>query len=580
MVKNGFLHCHSTYSLYDSPVLPNELVKKAKDMGAQFVTLTDHGTMLGIEPFMQAGKEFGINTIPGVEVYLENREHIILLAKNYDGYLSISHAMRDANWVEVKMGETKKTYALIPPEVLESFRGNSNVIATSACVAGPISKILLHDVKIDRKLNHYYQKEGLSDLKSAAKEYQAAAKGYKNAGQEIKDNKTEISQLKKYTTKSFAKKIEKERANTCQMSLFEDSAESKVKSMENLRDTAIDRIAFLEKRNQELDSEKKAFQRTKNATKQKYDKFRKHMAKINELSKEKKGKDALYNEALQYARHLKSIFPNFFIELQYHGVNDEAYAMPIVAKIAKEIGVPVIAGNDAHMLDNSENSVKARQILRYNYFSKHEEISDSDWELYLKSDEELSGALLKIFDEETVNEAMDNLSVLNECHVVIPEDPHYPKIKDGESFDELLEKARQKRIEKGQWNEEYEQRLQHEMAVIKQMGYVDYHLVVRDFCNMGRIMGVIPRNMVNHAPRNFAKVVEWIKNKGYKTGVGIGPGRGSAAGSLVCNMLGITNIDPIKYGLLFERYLNPERVSMPEQSRASDVNSMTQRCHL
>ena len=103
------------------------------------------------------------------------------------------------------------------------------------------------------------------------------------------------------------------------------------------------------------------------------------------------------------------------------------------------------------------------------------------------------------------------------------------------------------------------------MAVIKQMGYVDYHLVVRDFCNMGRIMGVIPRSMVNHAPRNFAKVEEWIMNKGYKTGVGIGPGRGSAAGSLVCNMLGITNIDPIKYGLLFERYLNPERVSMPEQ---------------
>lgn len=259
MVKNGFLHCHSTYSLYDSPVLPNELVKKAKDMGAQFVTLTDHGTMLGIEPFMQAGKEFGINTIPGVEVYLENREHFILLAKNYDGYLSISHAMRDANWVEVKMGETKKTYALIPPEVLESFRGNTNVIATSACVAGPISKILLHDVKIDRKLNHYYQKEGLSDLKSAAKEYQAAAKGYKNAGQEIKDNKTEISQLKKYTTKSFAKKIEKERANTCQMSLFEDSAESKVKSMENLRDTAIDRIR--DQLQYERTNEERIFQR-------------------------------------------------------------------------------------------------------------------------------------------------------------------------------------------------------------------------------------------------------------------------------------------------------------------------------
>ena len=82
MVKNGFLHCHTMYSLFDSAITPNDLVKRAKELGAKNITLTDHGTLLGIEPFMDAGKEYGINTIPGVELYLANREHFILFAKN------------------------------------------------------------------------------------------------------------------------------------------------------------------------------------------------------------------------------------------------------------------------------------------------------------------------------------------------------------------------------------------------------------------------------------------------------------------------------------------------------------------
>lgn len=98
--------------------------------------------------------------------------------------------------------------------------------------------------------------------------------------------------------------------------------------------------------------------------------------------------------------------------------------------------------------------------------------------------------------------------------------------------------------------------------MIKNMGYVDYHLVVRDFCFMGRVLGKVPKDMRDKMPDDFSKIESWVKENGFNDGEGIGPGRGSAAGSLVCYLLGITNIDPIKYNLLFERFLNPERVSI------------------
>ena len=85
MVKHGILHVHSMFSLHDSSQSPQEIVEKAKELGCKNITLTDHGTLLGIDDFMDAGKEYGINTIPGVEMYLEDRMHLVLFAKNYKG---------------------------------------------------------------------------------------------------------------------------------------------------------------------------------------------------------------------------------------------------------------------------------------------------------------------------------------------------------------------------------------------------------------------------------------------------------------------------------------------------------------
>lgn len=122
--------------------------------------------------------------------------------------------------------------------------------------------------------------------------------------------------------------------------------------------------------------------------------------------------------------------------------------------------------------------------------------------------------------------------------------------------------------------EDYKARLEYELGIIKNMGYTDYHLVVWEFLNYGRLLGFVPKEKISEAPLDTEELSKWIKDNGWNNpGFRIGPGRGSAVGSLVCYLLGITALDPIKYGLLFERFLNPERVSMPDID--SDISATT-----
>lgn len=122
--------------------------------------------------------------------------------------------------------------------------------------------------------------------------------------------------------------------------------------------------------------------------------------------------------------------------------------------------------------------------------------------------------------------------------------------------------------------ESYKARLEYELGIIESMGFPDYLLVVKDFLEYGRLLGYVPKEKIKEAPITIAELKAYIKQNGYTNpGFRIGPGRGSAVGSLVCYLLGITNLDPIKYGLLFERFLNPERVSMPDID--SDISADT-----
>lgn len=557
---NSILHVHSMYSVNDSTQTPEDIVMKAKEMGIQNITLTDHGSLLGIEPFMDAGKQYGINTIPGVEAYL--KEHLIIVAKNYKGYQKISYAMRDANanMLVIK----KKEFPIMSDEILERyFKNCTDVIATSACIQGPIASILLKNYKIKKKIHKDEEKVKL--YKESYDKWVKNNEEYIEIQKKIKELKKEITVNSKYTKQPYQNKINK-LINS--LKKYDDDCDeyNKIKSeismLEDVRKMAIEtldslnsKVKFLEKRKVSVKNERDLVDKDK----KKYLKAKDNVDSINYISS-----DILYNEAKERLLYLKSIFPYFYIEVQNHGLDQEEYVMPILVKLANETNTKIIAANDAHMKDNSKESIEARRIVRYNYFERAQEVSDEDKELYIKSEDELFLALKKVIGDNNAREAIKNTDILNECNVIFPEEKHYPALDNSETlFYDLLSKRKQKMIINGEWNNIYEERLNHETNVIKNMGYIDYHMIVRDFCNAGRIFGRIPREELDNIPK-IDEIENWVNERNFLKGAGIGPGRGSAAGSLVCYMLGITNIDPIKYDLLFERFLNPERVSMPD----------------
>lgn len=228
---------------------------------------------------------------------------------------------------------------------------------------------------------------------------------------------------------------------------------------------------------------------------------------------------------------------NFYLELQYQQLAEQRNVNRIMAELAREFGAPLVATNDVHYLNREDATV--HDVLLCIQTGKTVDDTNrlkfSTPEFYLKSQAEMDSLFLNY------PEALANTTQIAErCNVRLELGKfHMPayNIPDGTAPEVYLENLCRQGIKtRGKtWDAVREERLRYELNVINQMGFPGYFLIVRDF--------------VNYAKENRIMV---------------GPGRGSAAGSLVAYLLGITNLDPIEYGLLFERFLNPERVSMPD----------------
>lgn len=577
-------HNHSYYSLNDAPQSPKEYVKRCKELGFTSAALNDHGTLLGVYAFMDACKEYGINGVPGIETYtkvcpevmerlskysefLRGRTHLILNSVNYKGYQAICFAAKDAyKNLEFLI---KLTYPIMTGEMIEKhFSGNNDIFATSACVQGAIGYILLTNKRIKAQLE---KEHAICD--KFAESYEAFKKAndaYKSAAECAKEKKKEFTAYSKFLKQAHLDKIEKLKN---QIRELEDAGKTEAKSYITKTSSLVDAVSSFEEAKKcvpELESQMLKLQTEKESLKAEADVLKKGASKYLK-AKEKIdeqpfiSEEELYECAKIQLMYYKNIFPKFFIELQYHEVDSEEYAMPLLLKLAEETNTPIIAANDAHVSNNTEKDFETRRIIRFNYFKKAQATEPADRHVYIKSDWELIDALATIIPRDKAEEAVRNTDIFNQCNVVFPDEKHYPSVKDtDESFDSLLQKARAQKIADGAWNDVYEKRLLHEIDTIKTMGFVDYHMVVRDFCNEARRLGCIPRDQLASLPDDFDAIHEYADSLDGVVGVGVGPGRGSAAGSLVCYLLGITNIDPIKYNLLFERFLNPERVSMPD----------------
>ncbi|MDO5095293.1 MAG: DNA polymerase III subunit alpha [Peptostreptococcaceae bacterium] len=250
--------------------------------------------------------------------------------------------------------------------------------------------------------------------------------------------------------------------------------------------------------------------------------------------------DGDYESAKQVAMRLHSVFGegNFFLELQDHDIKEQAKVNLFLQKMSKETGIPLVATNDVHYTNKEDN--KTHEILMCIQTGKtlkdEHRMEFLTEEFYLKSPEEMMD-LFKGFDGAIENTAL----IAERCNVEFDFDTiHLPKFvieNENESSNEMLRRLCFEGLHKRYENPSQEalDRLDYELDVIDKMGYADYFLIVWDFIF-------------------FAK----------KNDIMVGPGRGSAAGSLVAYTLEITDVDPLKYSLLFERFLNPERISMPD----------------
>ena len=247
-----------------------------------------------------------------------------------------------------------------------------------------------------------------------------------------------------------------------------------------------------------------------------------------------------YREAMSAASELRDIFgkENFFLEVMDHGIEIESRVKADLLKLGKELGLPLLATNDLHYTKH-EDAPAHEALLCVQSGSTLADPKrfkfDND-EFYLKSAREMR----EIFKD--IPEACDNtLLIAERCEITMLENenllPEYT-VPKGETEDSWLRKEANRGLQTvmaGDVPENYQARLDYELDVMIKMGFPGYFLVVADLCSHAR-----------------------------EVGIRVGPGRGSAAGSLVSYVLGITALDPIRHGLLFERFLNPERISMPD----------------
>ncbi len=247
----------------------------------------------------------------------------------------------------------------------------------------------------------------------------------------------------------------------------------------------------------------------------------------------------MYEQAKKEAMRLSEIFglDHFYLELQDHGIADQQMVNQGIFRMSQETGLGLVATNDVHYI--TAEDAEAHDILLCIQTKKL--VKDQDrmryegGQFYLKSEEEMK----QLFPYAL--QAIENTEeIANRCQVeIVFGEYKLPQfdVPEGYTAEEYLEKLCNEGLVNryGTQASRHGERLEKELEVIRTMGFVDYFLIVWDFIRFAR-----------------------------ERGISVGPGRGSAAGSIVAYALGITNIDPIRYNLLFERFLNPERITMPD----------------
>lgn len=592
-MPNVELHLHTDAyykGIGDGAQTVVEAIDTASKRGATAVAITDHGNCANwIDFFNYAnGKEVdhqelgkkGLNTVKpilGVEAYIaypehliedkELKEHLVLLAKDYEGYQQISRFVAETNRNIDSKGRPVGTF-----DMLDEFFHDGHVVCSSACIAGVLATPLLYNERINKEIGKIERRIERSE-ESLGVEYTIAKRAVDEANEKIDARQARIDELSDIANKKYGKTlnaIKKEKDESVRQ-MLQDAVNVEIAET----DLAKEEIKNLKEEIKDIKASVKDDKAVLTKSKNKLETIEKNTALINELKGLIVDEETLINNATTEAARYQNLFgDDFYAELQYHGIPEEAYVMPKIADIAKNLGIKCIITNDVHMA--TKDDLQTRNLIRNSAEIKKpwSPAITGDDELYFKTSDEKADMLSQILPREVVLEAIANVeAIADECNLDhLTEGHHYPSYDDATAH--LRELARTghtvvtladgREIEISSdsagiearygdaWNEELEKRFEYEMDVIDKMGFSSYFLFIADVLNKCK------------TARDNA--------------TDIGPGRGSGAGSIVCFMSGITELDPIKYGLLFERFLNPSRVSMPKQYWAFNVNPIAQGC--
>lgn len=551
--------------------------------------------------FLRAAHK-SIQYVPGVEIYFQpekdgtKREsyHLILFAKDWLGQKILFRIENLAQLNKSPKGlwrgqETgglpRTTWADLERFVGPGTEGHGHIIATSACVGGYVPAILLQPWLYAERRNEIVSEMSLYSV--TEQDVETAKADLESAQRRLKEAKEKASQLKKLEKVSFPTKIARLEKKLAKLLKEQEGCETDF-AQTNMFGAVEDNTDELLKIDQEITETRKALAATKeeqvlaesllpqaenirssvkkladlvDSLKQKYTSVEKEskpyltlLRKLEALEEKKVDQETAYRNAVAAAKRMEYIFghDNFFIELQNHGISSEQYVFPLLCKLIQETGIEPTVANDVHY--PRKEDVRKRNLVasfRFNTPIEDKENEEGANELYFKSNAEMealgNGNPIWL-------RGMENTSrIVSSCNVYYIFGMHLPQF-DAQAMgydsplaylDAFCRKMIPEKYPQGDMlDADYaalldtvDAKLKYELSVIDKMGYSSYIAIVQDFIFYGRKIG---------------------------GEVGIGPGRGSAAGSIVCYLAGITDIDPIRYNLIFERFLNPARVSMPD----------------
>lgn len=518
----GSIHDHFE-SIADTGNDLNTMISEFEKAGAKRVAVTEHGEFTSFEDILaltnkkdkEGNRKHTLEVVPGIEGYLsDKRQHIILIAKDKEGYNELSNIISDSSMNHDFLGRS-----IITMDILKKHVRPSHIIFSSACVQGVFGEIFVDQ----EKENERNRKKYTDRLDKIPEEDKEKAEEY--------FDKWKVMPL----SDKKALKEDKEAYEVWDRYL------SIHRSVSNLT-TRLNKIED-------------------------------HLNPI--MSEEEKDEKAysLYKE-------LVSVFgeDDVYLEIQNHFIDKEQEVYGALIRFARnhDLTSHLIASNDIHVgkvrEDLTDDDLYRRQVAKFTRFKTAEPIEDWERELYIKDDDELKDALMSLpyITEEEADIAIHNIEgCLSKCDTEYLYNPvnekHYPKFSDNEDelFDRLVDEGIKEKFPNGFPSEEYQKRVDYEKSIIHKMGYSGYHLIVQDYIDYGRNLGYLDDDEIDSAPFDLDKLKDIVRSRPHDA-FPIGAGRGSAVGSLCCYLLGITDIDPIPYGLLFERFLNPERVSMPD----------------